>query len=60
MSGQKNGNGIEIYFEDSTVYKGIFNEGQKSGKFMVTKPHEQYLGMLEKGLYHGEGKLTTK
>ena len=53
MNGQKSGHGTEIYFDDSTVYKGIFNEGQKSGKFMVTKPNEQYLGLLEKGLYHG-------
>ena len=42
-----------------TIYKGIFKEGQKSGKFYVKKPGEEYIGFLEKGLYSGHGKLTT-
>lgn len=59
MNSQKHGQGVEIIWEMKTIYKGIFKEGQKSGKFFVKKPGEEYIGFLEKGLYSGHGKLTT-
>lgn len=40
--------------------KGEFKEGKKTGKFYVEKPLEKYIGFLENGLYHGEGRLTTQ
>jgi len=40
--------------------KGYFREGHKTGKFYVQKPAERYIGYLENGLYHGEGRLTKE
>lgn len=60
MNSQKHGQGVEISWKEQVTFKGIFKEGQKSGKFYVRKQEEEYIGFLEKGLYHGHGKLTSK
>ena len=39
MNSQKNGHGTEIYPEENVIYKGVFQEGQKTGKFFIRKPN---------------------
>jgi hypothetical protein len=58
--GNKHGHGVEINFEKNTKYAGSFKHGKKSGYFFVQKERENYEGMLEHGIYQGQGKLMTE
>ena len=53
MDGKKNGDGVEIDVDRSTVWKGKFVQGQKTGYFHVEAPEYKYYGMVAHGKYHG-------
>jgi hypothetical protein len=59
VDGKKHGTGVEIDLPTSTVWKGKFVHGRKTGYFHIESPAMKYYGSVLDGHYHGEGQLIT-
>ena len=51
--GKKHGRGVEIDIGKSTVWKGNFVEGKKTGYFHIEGLKLKYYGMVVDGRYQG-------